>query len=331
MLQGDIPPYGMAFMNRTRRDFVRTLFAATACAGLSGPLLTRGLFAAGHSAGTLNFLIVGDWGRKGQKDQVEVAAQMGRAATRIGASFIISVGDNFYDDGVTSAEDPQFKISYEDIYTDPSLQVPWWSVLGNHDYRGNCQAQIDYAKKSKRWNMPARYFGRDEKIPGGSMVDLVHIDTSPFVSKYAGNAKMGDEIKSQNTSAQLAWIDERLSRSTAPWKIVIGHHPIYSGGEHGDTPELIEQLLPILRKNNVQAYFNGHDHDLQHLKAGDLNMFCSGAGSTVRATGVIKETQYAKSQPGFVAVALGGDVMEVRMIDNLGQVLHAASVPRVAV
>ena len=86
-----------------------------------------------------------------------------------------------------------------------------------------------------------------------------------------------------------------------------------------------------MQEHKVQVYFNGHDHDLQHLKAGDLNMFCSGAGSTVRATGVIKETQYAKSQPGFVAVALGGDVMEVRMIDNLGQVLHAASVPRVAV
>ena len=79
----------------------------------------------------------------------------------------------------------------------------------------------------------------------------------------------------------------------------------------------------------MQAYFNGHDHDLQHLKAGGLNMFCSGAGSTVRPTGVIKETQYSKSQPGFVAVALGHDAMEVRMIDNLGQVLHAASVPRV--
>ena len=316
-------------MNRSRRDFVRTLFAAAAYAGLSGPLLTRGLFAADSSAKTLNFLMIGDWGRKGQKDQVEVAAQMGRAAAQIGASFIVSVGDNFYDYGVISATDPQFGLSYENVYTDPSLGVPWWVILGNHDYRGNCQAQIDYGKKSKRWNMPDRYFVRSEQIPGGSMVEFVYIDTSPFVSQYADDAKMGGEIKSQDTAAQLAWIDERLSRSDAPWKIVIGHHPIYSGGEHGDTPELIERLLPILRRNKVQAYFNGHDHDLQHLKAGGLNMFCSGAGSTVRPTGVIKETQYSKSQPGFGAVALGHDAMEVRMIDNLGQVLHAASVPRV--
>jgi expansin (peptidoglycan-binding protein) len=43
---------------------------------------------------------------------------------------------------------------------------------------------------------------------------------------------------------------------------------------------------------------------------------------------MIGQSQYAKSQPGFIAVALGKQTMEVRMIDNLGQVLHSASVPR---
>jgi len=160
------------------------------------------------------------------------------------------------------------------------------------------------------------------------MVEMLYIDTCPFVTKYATDERMAAEIKSQDAASQLAWIDERLSKSTAPWKIVIGHHPIYSGGEHGDTPELVERLLPVLRKNKVQAYFNGHDHDLQQLQAGELAMFCSGAGSTVRPSKMIGQSQYAKSQPGFIAVALGNQTMEVRLIDNLGQVLHSASVPR---
>jgi tartrate-resistant acid phosphatase type 5 len=329
LLQDALLEYDGVPMQQTRRDFVRTLFAATAQVALSGPLLTRGLFAANsQDSETLNFLIVGDWGRKGQKEQSEVATQMGLAAAQIGASFIISVGDNFYDYGVTTVEDPQFKLSYDDVYAAPSLQVPWWVILGNHDYRGNCQAQIDYGKVSRRWNMPARYFGRTEAIPGASMVEMLYIDTCPFVTKYATDERMAAEIKSQDAASQLAWIDERLSKSTAPWKIVIGHHPIYSGGEHGDTPELVERLLPVLRKNKVQAYFNGHDHDLQQLQAGELAMFCSGAGSTVRPTKMIGQSQYAKSQPGFIAVALGKQTMEVRMIDNLGQVLHSASVPR---
>ncbi|XWS50872.1 hypothetical protein CRYUN_Cryun12cG0126900 [Craigia yunnanensis] len=42
--------------------------------------------------------------------------------------------------------------------------------------------------------------------------------------------------------------DLRLAvrESVANWKIVICHHPIRSIGHHGETKELIMQLLPIL-------------------------------------------------------------------------------------
>ena len=55
---------------------------------------------------------------------------------------------------------------------------------------------------------------------------------------------------------------DALAASQARWKIVIGHHPIYSGGEHGDTAELIENILPLLHEHKVQAWFNGHDQDV---------------------------------------------------------------------
>lgn len=38
-----------------------------------------------------------------------------------------------------------------------------------------------------------------------------------------------------------------LRESTAKWKVVVGHHPIKSDGHHGNTPELVEQVLPILQ------------------------------------------------------------------------------------
>lgn len=37
-----------------------------------------------------------------------------------------------------------------------------------------------------------------------------------------------------------------LENSTATWKIVVGHHTIRSLGRHGDTKELVDQVLPIL-------------------------------------------------------------------------------------
>jgi tartrate-resistant acid phosphatase type 5 len=316
-------------MKQTRRQFVRTLFVATQ-ATVIGSLLPRRLFAADADAGGLNFIVFGDWGRNGEEDQLEVAAQMGIAAQETGARFIISVGDNFYEDGVASVDDPQWQSSFEKVYAAPALQVPWRVILGNHDYHGNCDAQIAYGKISARWTMPARHYTRTETIDGGTAVDFFYLDTTPM-------AKAGDDtavpllhLAGQDNERQVAWLAAALAASTAPWKIVVGHHPVYSGGGHGDTPYLVEHVLPLLQKYQVQAYFNGHDHDLQHLQAGTVNLFCSGAGSKVRPTTRTSHTRFAKSCSGFTAVALQAGRMDVRMIDDHGQLLYTASVPRVS-
>lgn len=45
--------------------------------------------------------------------------------------------------------------------------------------------------------------------------------------------------------------DAALMKSTAIWKIVVGHHAIRSIGHHGDSPELVEYLNPILKVYNI--------------------------------------------------------------------------------
>src|ERR1700730_601618 len=144
--------------------------------------------ALGRDAATgINFLVVGDWGRDGASHQQEVAAQMGSVAHRLGVSHVVSVGDNFYENGVQSVSDPQWRTSFEEVYSAPALQIPWYSALGNHDYRGVPQAQVDYTKTSNRWRMPSRYY----KIAGDSIgaphLDLFVIDTSPLVHQYRDN------------------------------------------------------------------------------------------------------------------------------------------------
>jgi tartrate-resistant acid phosphatase type 5 len=42
-------------------------------------------------------------------------------------------------------------------------------------------------------------------------------------------------------------LDDALNKSTASWKIVIGHHTMRSVSEHGDTKELLKLLLPVLK------------------------------------------------------------------------------------
>jgi acid phosphatase len=315
-------------MKQTRRQFVRTLFVATQ-ATVIGSLLPRSLFAADAKSGGLNFLVFGDWGRHGERDQRDVAAQMAVAAKDMDAKFIISVGDNFYENGVASVDDPQWQTSFEKVYSAPSLQVPWRVILGNHDYHANCDAQIAYAKTSPRWKMPARYFLQSEKIDAATTVDFFYLDTTPMVNSYHTDAHTKNQVATQDVAKQLAWFKDALAASTAPWKIVVGHHPIYSGGGHGDTAELIETVLPLLHEHKVQAYFNGHDHDLQHLQAGAVNLFDSGAGSQHTPTFYTKRSKFAKSRSGFTAIALQAEKMDVRMIDDRGRLLYTTAIPRI--
>lgn len=42
-------------------------------------------------------------------------------------------------------------------------------------------------------------------------------------------------------------VKDGLESSDAMWKVVVGHHPIFSTGEHGNTFELHTYILPILK------------------------------------------------------------------------------------
>jgi tartrate-resistant acid phosphatase type 5 len=307
-----------------RREVLSALAATAAVTAIPN------VFAASSPA-AFNFLVVGDWGRDGNAHQREVAVQMGQAAQDLASQCVLSVGDNFYEDGVQSTSDPLWRSSFEAIYSAPSLQIPWYVALGNHDYRGVPQAQIDYSKISKRWHMPSRYY----KVSGGQIgaphLDLFVIDTSPLVHKYRKDvhSAIAANVLTQDVPAQLRWLDEQLSQSTAPWKLVVAHHTVHSGGSgHGDTPETTELIEPLLRKHGVQAYINGHDHDLQHLRRGGVDYLCCGAGSEVRPVQAVTGTLFCAARSGFAALRSSLDALSVEFRDFTGATLYRGEIPR---
>ncbi len=248
-----------------------------------------------------------------------------------GCQLIISLGDNFYDYGVTSINDPLWQESFEKVYTAQSLQAPWHVILGNHDYCGNCDAQLEYSKIHPRWNMPARYYSQVHDIDPATKLEIFYIDTSPFIEAYKTDSRMSKNVLTQDTNAQLQWFEKTLAASTAQWKLVMGHHPAYSSGlAHGNQPEIIEHILPLLQKYKVQAYFAGHDHDLEHLKVGDIDLIVSGAGSEYRPIKQPATSPFSRAVSGFVMASLSPHKLEVRFIDNLGNLLYTASSLRAA-
>lgn len=299
--------------------------------GMAAALVTSGATLAAARSQPLNFLVVGDWGRDGSDHQRDVAKQMGLAAEALRCQFIVSVGDNFYSRGVQSPTDPQWLSSFENVYTARALQVPWYVTLGNHDYRGSPQAQVDYSRTSRRWRMPARYYA----VPGASLnapfVDMFFIDTSPLVHEYRQEVEdaIAANVASQDVPRQLRWLDEQLGRSTATWKLVFGHQTLHSGGsEHGDTPEMVALVEPLLKAHGVQAYFNGHDHDLQHVQRAGLSCVGSGAGSRVRAVSAVAGTKFCAAVSGFAAVSVTEDKASLQFRDFAGANLYHGELAR---
>ena len=308
-------------MTVSRRHLLKTSTALTTAATLPAQAATE----------TLNFVLIGDWGRRGHDNQTNVAQRMGVTAAAINSRFTVSMGDNFYENGVTGLDDPQWQASFEKIYTADSLQSPWKIILGNHDYRGNVQAQLDYAKTSKRWQLPARYYVETQPLPDGAKADFFYLDTSPFITKYIGTRT---NISGQDSQAQLNWLDAALQKSTAQWKIVIGHHPIYTAlapdsyGEH-DTPELIARLDPILRKHGIRIYINGHDHNLQSVTLNNLTYVTNGAGSeTYDQSSPTIRNGFVSGSHGFMTVSLSSQKLEFSLIDMAGATLYVQSIIR---
>ena len=62
-------------------------------------------------------------------------------------------------------------------------------------------------------------------------------------------------------------MDGATKKSRVRWKVAIGHHMMRSVSAHGDTLELLQLLLPMLKENGVDLYINGHDHCLEHISS----------------------------------------------------------------
>ncbi len=309
-------------MKLSRRQFVSTT-AVTAGAALASEAPP-----AVAAAAALPFIAVGDWGRRGHYHQRAVAAQMGQTAAAMGSRFTISIGDNFYENGVESVDDPQWQSSFEEVYTAPSLFTPWKVILGNHDYRGNVQAQLDYSHKSPRWKLPARYYTDTQTLPDGTKADFFYVDTSPFIKKYYGSRV---DVVGQDTDAQLAWLDRALSDSTAHWKIVVGHHPIYTAlsdddGYDHDQPDLIARLNPLLLKHNIRIYICGHDHCLQSVKVDGVTYVVTGAGSETYKPNPPIRGGFANGSHGFMTVQLSAEKLDYALVDMYGNSLFAETV-----
>lgn len=300
----------------TRRDFGKLGLAAASHAIVHIP-------SAKAEASGFDFFVLGDWSHT-KSGQQRVAQAMEKIASIAPPRFIISTGDNFYPSGVTSTTDRLWDEAFESIYAAPYLSCPWYIVLGNHDHRGNTDAQVAYTSSSSQWFMPSPYYHHSEAVEGSLIAEFFFLDTSSIVRHRS--SFWNRWIDPAHPDKQILWLGSTLSKSTATWKFVVGHHPIFSGGPHGPSAALVELVKPLLEKFSVQAYFNGHEHNLQHYTHNGIHYLSSGAGSHVRQLKDASEAQFYSATLGFLRGRLTPSSLVVDFIDDRARLLQTAHV-----
>ncbi len=256
-------------------------------------------------AASVRFFALGDAGT-GRSGQREVAAAMASKARRDGCAFVLLLGDNFYPHGVASADDPLFERDFEDVYDGKWLAVPFFAALGNHDHAGSIDGEIERTTRGTRWCMPDRHYQFRWLLEDGVALDFFAIDTTPIVE--------GDDADRE----EVRWLEAALSRSSARWKVVFGHHPIRSVAPRPELDRLAEQVEPLFRRHGVDLYLSGHHHCLEMFPPRDgLACVVSGAGGGRDNAGVVEWTddvEYAATGGGFVAVRASRDELLLEFV-----------------
>jgi tartrate-resistant acid phosphatase type 5 len=317
-----------------RRRAIQTLFCSSAAMALN---LRPSALAETPStaANALNFICIGDFGT-GSVEQKGVAAAMKAHVEKWEKKpdAMLMLGDTFYTEdtspGGFSIDSPRWKNEVEDMYPTSHFPGPMHSILGNHDYHDNEHSvQLAYAKKpGVRWNLPSKWYRLDLGSPQ-PLVTFLCVDTNLYAVSGKGKkdkktGKTRASLSLEDEVQQMNWLLAELEKPRAPFTVILGHHPVYSEGGHGDT-EALSGWHDLMNKYKVHAYLGGHDHDLQHLELEDSftsYVISGGGGAMIRKVKDKRQMPFGRMTYGFTQLSVTPEQMRFTHFDNTGAQIH---------
>lgn len=249
--------------------------------------------------------------RSGDSTQAQLGAALYHVDQTTPLDGIILLGDN-----ISYTGDPEsLNDSFEKPYV-PLLRngVRFFAVLGNHDVTGGFS---EFQLNIPAFNMNGkRYYS---KVFKEGLVECFFLDSNTFVTD----------------SSQQKWLLRQLYESTAEWKIVASHVPIYGSIERRPSPDLdLRRVLePILVDGGVQVYLAGHNHVYQRLQPRlGIQYFTAGSG------GELDRGQLLPDDPDLVTgedqtnVALilefTREECQFRAINPMEEIMDQGTIPR---
>lgn len=280
------------------------------------------------------FIVIGDTGKQ-TTAQRDVAYSLKKYCelTDKSCDAAILLGDNVYDAGMESSNDPIMDIVFKDYYQ--NLAFPFYAILGNHDYgklgrslkRANFQ--LEYSKRNPQFIMPQRYY---YKVYKNAVV--VFLDTT----RMMWNNDISAQEELINNAKKIA-IEKKL------WLIVAGHHPLLSNGNHGNAGDYERTSFPAFVsgkhvKNfllnhvcpNADVYLAGHDHSLQALpgsKAGCKSyLIVSGAGGSGYELSKRNVVDFEAPIPGYFHFNIGARELVMTAVNAAAEEVFSKTLSR---
>lgn len=219
-------------------------------------ILGLGLLANSLSAAApIRFAVIGDYG-------VDTAAELAvsqMVKTNFQPDFIITTGDNYY--GTPDQIDTDIGKYYSDYighylgaFGPGAITNKFYPALGNHDWQTN-----GYTTYLNYFTLPGneRYYD--------FVIGPVHF--------YMLNSDIHEPDGNTNGSVQAAWLSNRLAAATAPWKIVVLHHPPYSS-----TSSITPSSQWPFQKWGANLVLSGHAHNYERFSLTNFPYIVNGLG-----------------------------------------------------
>lgn len=313
------------------------------------------------------YILPGDGGVVATSGLGPVSRAMKTYCAEADCAWAVMLGDNVYPDGLTLGADGLDDAGrFRTLFMEPFGTLGGdrddfriYAALGNHDWkisRAASEAQIEWLEKNPPFYMDGAFY---RVVPAGSegLVEIFVLDTTLLLATTTvyeieieedGSETLLEDEEDEHPDgvAQLSgaerrmaiWLEEALADSTARWKIVTGHHALWSsGGSKMEQARVLRRLILPALCRHADIYFAGHDHTLEaHLDdcstetpgAPPFLQVVSGAGAKQRPlhTPLVAAQQVRNPQLttlwtrgmvwGFAHVTLEGDEAVLRIVST---------------
>lgn len=245
---------------------------------------------------------------------IPVGIAMAKLCKEKPCEFGIQLGDNIYPDGADADDGKDDQQRMNDLILAPLQPIidqqadfKVYSALGNHDWKSSRKGvalQTAWMQKQPNFHMDSRGYYSYTIGKKGQDIEFFVLDTNMLLTGQTfyeiplnpdgsesdlatalanGSAKLEDFERHETPingedEKQIAWLQSGLKNSTAKWKIVYGHHILWSiGGTKYDEGHVLRRLIMPTLCQHADAYIAGHEHDLE-LLTDDCSLYPEATG-----------------------------------------------------